>query len=65
MFLLDNLNALRAKLDSVRPEACCKKTTMVEHGKGESIVCRNDCPWQEVDKLLATAMIDAEILCKK
>ena len=61
MNLLDELKELRVLLKQVRPEKCCKGDIMVEHGKGESLVCSNDCKWQKIELILATAMIDAEL----
>lgn len=63
--LLEDLQALRKLFDDVRPEACCRKGVMREVGKGESIVCVDDCKWQEIDLKLATAMVDAELISKR
>lgn len=62
--LLEDLQTLRRLFEEVRPEGCCGKATMRENGKGESIVCANDCEWQKIDLALATAMVDAEIIGK-
>jgi hypothetical protein len=63
-YLQQNLDELRREIEAVRPEACCAKTTMREVGKGESVVCTEDCKWQEIDRLLAVVMIDVEILVR-
>jgi hypothetical protein len=53
----------------VWPEDCCEKTTITQGtstGEKETVpVCRLDCKWQEMAKLLALAEIEVSLLEKR
>jgi hypothetical protein len=59
--LLENLQKLRDLSKKMRPTPCCKGGIMREVGKAPHRVCSNECQWQELDRLIATAMVDAEL----
>ena len=64
MFLQENLEKMRILIRDLRPDTCCEPQPMTEVGKGTSVVCSNDCKWQELEGLLAVAMVDADLLSK-
>jgi len=60
--LLENIQKLRDLSKKIRPKKCCKGGLMREHSKTPHRVCSNDCQWQELDRLIATIQVDAELL---
>lgn len=62
--LIDGLNDLRHQIQSMRPKACCEKAIYHETGGKVSVVCANDCKWQKLERILATVMVDADLVSK-
>jgi hypothetical protein len=63
--LLEDLNNLRTQIKKMRPKACCPKGIMHLANGNVELACAMDCPWQELNRLLANAMVDAEIELSK
>jgi hypothetical protein len=52
------VDAIRRHVERMRPQKCCKGAVMVAGGKRHD-VCSDDCPWAELDLLIANASVDA------
>ncbi|MGH9921078.1 MAG: hypothetical protein ACRD6W_19690 [Nitrososphaerales archaeon] len=65
---LEDVEAIRKQCRKMRPENCCKKTTVTQGthtGEKETVpACALDCPWQELDRLVAIALVDVELATK-
>jgi hypothetical protein len=55
---LENLQAIRKHVATMRPKECCQGATMKENGKEPYKVCSMDCQWQKLDLLIANAIVD-------
>jgi hypothetical protein len=53
--------AVKTQLETMWPDNCCRKGTMTAGGKTE-VGCVEDCPWQELARLVAMAMIEIDLL---
>ena len=60
--LKETLKELQDHVQTMRPEECCTPEPMIEVCKGTTMVCSNDCLWQKLDLLLATAMVYGDIV---
>lgn len=64
-FVVEGLQGIRKAVEKLRPEACCRKGTMCESNGRKTQMCVSDCPWSKLELLIASTMVDAEILEKK
>ena len=60
-YLLDNLNEIKRIAKFLRPADCCPGVIMHLNDGREVTCCSNDCEWQELDRLIATCLVDAEL----
>ena len=55
---------MRAHIEKMMPEKCCEKALMVAGGKA-TYMCVEECPWLQLESMLAEAMADASILVER
>jgi hypothetical protein len=58
--VIDCLNNIRQLVETLRPQECCQPQPITAGGK-TSMVCSNDCHWQELEGNVATALVYAEV----
>jgi len=63
-YLLETLQRMRAQIKKMEPRHCCEKTLMVAGGKAV-YMCAEECPWLQLESMLAEAMADASILVER